>query len=371
MAERTGIKLIDPDKKKYRIRVFHRGKEFKKIIVGGNRRLAEDVEAKMKLQLVEGAYFPERTLKRLSFEYVANRFLKEYAAFLKSANKVEIYVRGSKLFFKGKMMTEIAPYDVQRFREELGRKMMPVSVNHYHRVLRRLFYWAEEVGIFQGKNPASGKRVKLEIEKKYWRKEYLEADELKAILEAAHPRIRPIIMTAAFTGMRKGELEKLRKKDINLDSCTICISESKNDEPGYVPITDILFPILGDLIKQADGDQLVLDFRNFDRFWKVARKTVNLSKKISFHTLRHTLASHVVMKTGNKAVVQALLRHKDPRTVERYAHLAPGVLRTAALTLDTTFSNLREANREPRNPVLTVPETVPAEKPVLTELPQS
>ncbi len=95
-----------------------------------------------------------------------------------------------------------------------------------------MFNWLREAGHFTGDNPASGANVKLENERKYWRKEFLEQEQLGRLLEVAASSLKPIVLTAAFTGMRLGELKRVKKKDVNLDSCTIFIPESKNDEPG-------------------------------------------------------------------------------------------------------------------------------------------
>ncbi|HOW28194.1 MAG TPA: site-specific integrase [Elusimicrobiota bacterium] len=364
------VKLIDAQKRKYKVIVNFQYKRYKRIIVG-SKRLAEEVEAKLKTQLAEGKLFPERGLKRISFEEIANRFMTEYACYKKSGNKIQIYITGAIQFYKGKLLNEINPPDVQRFREFLSQRMTPVSVNHYQRVLRRVFNWASEIGIFKGENPASGKKVKLENERKFWRTYFLQPDEVKKLVDVADSRIRPIIMTAVFTGIRKSELKKLKKADVNLSSRTLFIREGKNDEPGSVPIPGILSPALSEQVEQLEKqEQSLFNFKNFENLWEKAKTDAKLPK-LHFHDLRHTYASYLAMKTGNLQIVQALLRHKDYRMTQRYAHLTPGYLMQAAEMLDTTFSDIKPAAIEKRKFVVKdalcdnseVPNLVPVDKP--------
>jgi hypothetical protein len=54
------------------------------------------------------------------------------------------------------------------------------------------------------------------------------------------------------------------------------------------------------------------------------------ARPLRFHDLRHTTASLLIMASADLAAVQRIMRHTDPRiTMEFYAHLAPGYLRSA------------------------------------------
>ena len=62
-------------------------------------------------------------------------------------------------------------------------------------------------------------------------------------------------------------------------------------------------------------------------------------KGVTFHTLRHTAASHMVMNGVPLATVKEILRHKDYAMTLRYAHLSPDHKKSA---VDTIGNALRE-----------------------------
>jgi integrase len=308
--------------------------------------------------LEEGRYFPQRQFKDRTFEEVADAFMQDCPTFKKSAHKVRIYVRNLKLFFKGRMIKDIQSSDVVRLREHLNQRMSPVSTNHYHRALRRLFNWAIQEKLHRGDNPASGKWVPLENERPYWRKVFLNEHQLGRLLDVCEDRLRPIVYCAVLTGMRIGELRRMRKTDVDLDSCVIQIPESKNGESGWIPIPEKLYEVLSPIVADLpDAEDWVLNFKNFERMWKRARQKANL--QLHFHDLRRTYGSHLMMKTGNHGTVQTLLRHKSPAMTARYAHLAPNFLRQSVLTLDGLF--LASKEKLPA-PISTSAPTAAAEK---------
>jgi integrase len=347
-----GIKLIDAQKRKYRVAFWYKNRHYAKVITG-NRKLAQDVEAQMRLDLAEGRYFPHRNRPNLSFSEAAKRFMDQFASNKPSSKQYYYNTLSATKYFGSKPVHDITPEDIRQYRaKESERGLSPVSVNHYQKNLRRLFNWLEQVGLFEGKNPASSKFVPLVNEKRYWRRNFLTHEQFQKLLEVAHPRIRTIIITAAHTGMRHGELRAIRKEHVNLDRCTIWIPQSKNGEPGSVPMTETLFATLEPLVRALPSpESKVLDFTHYDKLWKQARADAGLlhevweegmnrwqkikaNKNFHLHDLRHTAASHAIMGSKDPYAVQHFLRLKTQSLMARYAHLLPGHVRQAALTLD-------------------------------------
>ena len=152
-----------------------------------------------------------------------------------------------------------------------------------------------------------------------------------------------LYLLAMNTGMRWGEIIALKWDKVDLARKLIIISRSyceasksiqettKGRRIRYVGINSALLPELWshkgtgsscqNLVFSLNGR--VLDLKNFkrDRF----RKDLTEAglREIRFHDLRHTFASHHVMKGGSLYDLQKLLGHSGIDTTERYAHLSP------------------------------------------------
>lgn len=74
----------------------------------------------------------------------------------------------------------------------------------------------------------------------------------------------------------------------------------------------------------------------------IARKA-GLAKRLTTHSLRHTFASHLVMRGRSLVEVQQLLGHSTIQMTMRYAHLSPDVKRAAVEALDAPSSGHSEA----------------------------
>lgn len=179
---------------------------------------------------------------------------------------------------------------------------------------------------------------------------YLRTDEeIGRFLMAAHEedaRVFALYAAAVYTGMRAGELAGLHWGDVNFDTRLITVQRSydgptKAEDVRYVPILDQLLPLLreqrlttrGGLVFPNDAgamfDQSARIFQEgFHRVLKRARFPMierggKERRYIRFHDLRHTFASHWVMKGGDLFKLQKILGHKTVQMTMRYAHLAP------------------------------------------------
>ena len=143
---------------------------------------------------------------------------------------------------------------------------------------------------------------------------------------------------AIYTGCRAGECAGLEWSDVNFDRRLITVQRSydtltKNNEIKYIPILDPLLPLLREwrlknpghiVFPNKHGAMLRKSNRIFQEKLKQVLALANLPiGYITFHSQRHTFASHWMMASGDLFKLQKILGHKSVDMTQRYAHLTP------------------------------------------------
>jgi integrase len=175
---------------------------------------------------------------------------------------------------------------------------------------------------------------------------YLNHQEIAQLLNTCSPHLRNIVICALNTGMRRGEILGLKWNQIN--NGFIYLRETKTNESRQVPINDTLAALFKKLREQRGfGSEYVFTFSRKDKKKKDAQgNLINViqnepgdrinSVKVSFsaairrakiqdlrfHDLRHTFASHFVMRGGSLKDLQEILGHKTMTMTLRYSHLS-------------------------------------------------
>jgi integrase len=190
------------------------------------------------------------------------------------------------------------------------------------------------------------RRVKPFREADAARVHYLNDDETRRLVNACVPGFRPLVQAALFTGMRYGELTNLRVADFNQDSGTVHVRQSKSSKARHVVLNDEgreFFALQGAgkagdafLFTKSDGEPWGRTHQQ--RPLQQACERAKIVPAASFHILRHTYASRLVMRGAPLFVVATQLGHGDTRMVEKhYGHLAPSYV---AETIRTAFGEL-------------------------------
>ena len=165
---------------------------------------------------------------------------------------------------------------------------------------------------------------------------WLTLDEATRLLNACSPDFRRLVRGALLTGCRYGELTRLLVQDIDLDGGSVHVRESKSGRPRHVPLDADGLAFFHGLVAGRPPREVLFvrdDGQPWGRSWQLrpmaeASAAARLEPPASFHTLRHTYASHRVMAGAPLIVIATALGHADTRMVEKhYGHLAPSYVR--------------------------------------------
>jgi integrase len=167
------------------------------------------------------------------------------------------------------------------------------------------------------------------------------------LIDSAEPHLKPILITALNTGMRKTEILTLTWDNVDLKRGSILVKITKNDEQGMIIINKTLRETLSEhtrLTRRLDVPYLFFNPVSGKRLLDVKRSfnTACRRAKIKdfrFHDMRHTFASHLVMAGVDIMTVKELLGHKSLNMTLRYAHLAPAHKVKALEMLDLQLNN--------------------------------
>lgn len=154
-------------------------------------------------------------------------------------------------------------------------------------------------------------------------------DEAKRLQNAAAPHLRSLVAAGLNTGCRAGELLALRAGDFDPRSKTLLIADSKSGKPRRVPLTDDGVTVFEQLTAGRPEDDPLFLRADGSPWYRVALvraacAAAKVRPAATFHTLRHTYASHLVQAGVPLIFVAEALGHSDARMVTKhYGHLAP------------------------------------------------
>ena len=160
---------------------------------------------------------------------------------------------------------------------------------------------------------------------------YLNDEESKRLVNACPEDFRLLVQAALLSGARYGELTALKASDFNADAGTVHIRVSKSGKPRHIVLSTEGQKFLSRMVAGKISDGLLFTRSDGDK-WGASHqhrpfKSAIAAAKVgalSFHELRHTYASRLIMGGAPLAVVAAQLGHSDTRMVEKhYGHMAP------------------------------------------------
>lgn len=214
----------------------------------------------------------------------------------------------------------ITAHDIERRFEQ--QTWAPATCNRFRALLGLTYRLAIRSGKVK-ENPARLVKHRLEDNARI---RFLSDDEEKALRKVIEARCLahvPEFELAVHTGMRVSEQYGLTWADVSLPRRVLTIQRSKNGSARHVPLNQSAIRALETLRGLTGATGFVCGGAPGPRQWfepVVKQSGVN---DFTWHCLRHTFASRLVMAGVDLRTVQELLGHKTIAMTVRYSHLAP------------------------------------------------
>jgi len=293
----------------------------------------------------------EWTVKRLWTEYIDTK--PKTKGFTVDDQRFKNYLEQT---IGEKKLEDLAPLDLDRLRIKLLKEKAPQTVKSIMALLKRLSNFA------RNKRLCKGIDFKIILPKVTNTKtEFLTDEQLKNLLDAIeqdlNPYAGPIMLTALYTGMRKGEILRLEWRDIDSEHGFIHIRGPKGGLDQKIPLNEAAKSVF-EKLPRAHG----LIFPGIHGLRTGIYHAIGKIKKAAclpadfrpLHGLRHHFAS-MLANSGkvDMYVLQKLLTHKNPIMTQRYAHLRDESLKKAS---DLAGKIVTEAMQEKKADVVNIDE---------------
>ena len=226
------------------------------------------------------------------------------------------------------------------------------TVNRYLATLRLVCKRAKDVWKAEVGDWSYGEHRQEEAKH---REVFLTHEEARALVDAAVPHLKPILMLALATGMRKENVVRLRWEDVSLDLARALVVQ-KGERRLAVDLPDLAVQMLAALQPEPEkrrgpvfwfgnpavgcdctrckvpayaGEPILDVKRSFATAAEAAGVREHEAGRLRFHDLRHSHASWLLAATGDLLLTSKRLGHANVATTQRYAHLLPGRMERA------------------------------------------
>jgi len=241
-----------------------------------------------------------------------------------SPKTIKSYLYGLREYFsfKGNNFTELNQENIKNFLLHCEQKQIsPQSRNLFLNAIK--FYYRNIV-----KNPR-----KIEIQSAKRPKSLptvLSRREITKILESLKNAKHKLLLSLTYgAGLRVSEIVVLKVQDLDFEELTVHIKQAKGQKDRISVIPTSLIDGLKNLIAGKDKNDLVfaserggkLTTRTAQKVFENALRDSGIKKDATFHSLRHSFATHLLENGTDVRFVQELLGHQNIRSTQIYTHV--------------------------------------------------
>ncbi len=247
------------------------------------------------------------------------------------------YLESIKLFnFKDitpKNIVDYKSYIISKINQQTGQTIKPKSVYERLRTVQQFLGYLLENGIIEN-NPASAFKWHYPNQKPS--RFIFSQDQIKALYQVANQEEKMILNIGYGCGLRVQEMRDLNQKDIRLLEKIIVVEKGKNNKRRLVPISQKISQDISPLAPEWGTNALFLNNKGrrmqewgfnarlkqlilkTDFGQKLTSEELN---KIGIHSLRHSIATHLLENGMKLEQVQKFLGHSNIESTEIYTHI--------------------------------------------------
>lgn len=229
-------------------------------------------------------------------------------------------------FYLKFLQTDFSSLDIEKMkaflleRQALGAA--PQTVNLYLNAIKFYYRWVVR----------SSQRIELRFAKRTLKLPVILSHEevLRVIGVLQNQKHRLLVSLAYGAGLRVSEVTALQVKDVDFERNFLCIRHAKGGKDRLTLLPDKLIAVLKVFCFQRPPEGYVfesqrggrLSSRTAQKVFEAALKKAGVVKPATFHSLRHSFATHLLENGTDIRYVQALLGHANIRTTQRYTQVS-------------------------------------------------
>src|ERR1700720_2671514 len=267
------------------------------------------------------------------------------------------YIRNVRAFaaFIGRSPDTATAEDLRRFQlHQTQSGMQPPSVNSAVSALRFFF----TVTLDQ---PDLARRLTV-VRQPRRLPAVLSVEEVTLLLQAAPgPEYKAALATAYGAGLRVSEVVALKVNDIDSERMLLRVERGKGRKDRHAMLSPQLLELLRAWWREGRRRSLLLpggwlfpgrnpveplSARQLSRAVRAAAQAAGIKKRVSPHTLRHSLATHLLEQDTDIRVIQTLLGHAKLDTTALYTRVANTTIRAVTSPLDRLGARCEAGPRE-------------------------
>lgn len=257
------------------------------------------------------------------------KILNLYESYSENNHKDKIHKNSKidiikKFFGSNTPIQKIKSSEIENFRKYLKQNkcLSNATINRYVCVLSKSFNLAINDGYILINPCKSLKKLKEDNEIP----RYLTLEEEVNLFKELAEHLKPIVICALQTGLRRGNILNLRWEQINLETNLIIIEKQNNKghKDIQIPISEKLMNELNKIGIKKEGYVFInpetnKPYNTIRKGFLEACKRAKI-KNFRFHDLRHTVGTRLIKQGVDVKTVQELFAHSSIITTQRYLH---------------------------------------------------